>query len=120
LARAAYALGEFDPAWELSQAGVQNLYEPPHLFWLFYALSSTALLLAHRGEVEKALAVYSMVHKYDFVANSRWFADVYGSPIAALTAHLPPDVRATAWNHGQTLDLYTYTGELLQGFKRLE
>ena len=53
-------------------------------FMMLYILASAALLLAVRGEEEKALEVYTLVHSWKFVSNSIWFSDVYKKPLLSL------------------------------------
>ena len=77
------------------------------------ALPAVALLLADRGEVERAVEIYALVSRYPFVANSRWFEDVGGKQIGAVAATLPPEVVAAAQERGRARDLDTTVAELL-------
>jgi tetratricopeptide (TPR) repeat protein len=65
---------------------------------VLYALPATALLLAHEGDAERARQVYACAARYGFVANSRWFHDVFAVPLAAAIGSLSPtpDERAQA------------------------
>jgi tetratricopeptide (TPR) repeat protein len=80
---------------------------------LMYALSAVALLLADRGEVERAVEFYALASRYPFVANSRWFEDVFGRYIAAAAAALPPEVVAAAQERGRARDLWATVEEML-------
>jgi predicted ATPase/DNA-binding SARP family transcriptional activator len=80
---------------------------------LMYALPAVALLLADRGEVERAVEVYALASRYPFVANSRWFEDVAGKHIAAVAATLPPEAVAAAQERGRVRDLDATVAELL-------
>ena len=62
-----------------------------------------ALLLADRGEIFRALELYSLVTRQGYLAQSRWFADLYGRFIEAAD-NLPPEEQATARERGQALD----------------
>jgi tetratricopeptide (TPR) repeat protein len=53
-------------------------------FMMLYILASAALYLAVRGDIEKALEVYSLVNSWNFVSNSVWFSDVYKKPLLLL------------------------------------
>ena len=77
------------------------------------ALPATALLLADRGEAERAVELYALASRDPFVAHSRWFEDVAGVRIAAVAAALPPDVVAAAQERGRARDLWATARELL-------
>ena len=50
---------------------------------LYYALSIIAALFAESGEVERGVATYGLAReRFAFVANSQWFEDVIGRPLA--------------------------------------
>ena len=71
-----------------------------------------ALLLADRGEAERSVELYALASRYGYVANSRWFEDVFGRPIAAAAASLPPEVVAVAKERGRGRDLLATVNEL--------
>ena len=85
-------------------------------FTLFYALPTACLLLADRGEGERAVEVYALAARYGFMANSRWFEDVVGREMAALAASLPVEVAAAAQKRGREGDLVAAAAELLAEF----
>jgi hypothetical protein len=78
-----------------------------------FALPQAALLLADRGQTERAVELYALAARHPFVANSRWFEDVAGREIAALAESLPPDVVAAAQERGRGRDLWATVRELL-------
>jgi tetratricopeptide (TPR) repeat protein len=80
---------------------------------LLMALPAAALLLADRGQEERAVELYALASRYPFVANSRWFEDVAGKHIAAVAATLPPEVVAAARERGRARDLEAMVAELL-------
>jgi hypothetical protein len=80
---------------------------------LFDALPAIALLLADRGETERAVELYALASRYPYVANVQWFEDVAGKQIAAVAATLPPDVVAAAQERGRARDLEATVEELL-------
>jgi tetratricopeptide (TPR) repeat protein len=81
---------------------------------LMLALPALALLLADRGEVERAVELYALASRYRFVANSLWFEDIAGKHISAVAAALPPDVVAAAQERGRARDLDATVRELLE------
>jgi tetratricopeptide (TPR) repeat protein len=83
------------------------------IFPLVTALPAIALLLADRGEVERAVELYSLASRYPRVANSRWFEDIAGNHIAAVAATLPPKVVTAAQARGRARDLDATVTELL-------
>ena len=58
------------------------------LFWMFYALAAACLRLIQRGESYRAFEIYIMLSGYDFVANSKWFPDVFGLQIEKVAQKL--------------------------------
>ena len=84
-------------------------------FWrLLYGLSAIARFHAYHGETHRAVELYALALRYPHVANSRWFEDVAGKPIAAVAATLPPDVVAAAQERGRARDLWATAQELLE------
>jgi hypothetical protein len=74
------------------------------------------LLLANRGEGERAVELYALASRYPFVANSRYWEDVAGNHIATVAAHpegVPPEVVTAAEARGQARDLDATVAELL-------
>jgi predicted ATPase/DNA-binding SARP family transcriptional activator len=78
-----------------------------------FVLAGIALLLAERGEKERAVELYAVASRYPFVANSHWFEDVFGRWLAVIAAILPPEVVAAARERGQARDLWATAEELL-------
>ena len=81
-------------------------------------LADAALLVASAGEVgpaqrERAVEIYALASRYPFVANSRWFYDVFGRHIDAIAANLPPEVAEAARERGRARDLQATVKELL-------
>ena len=78
-----------------------------------FPISGIALLLGDAGEPERAVELYALASSYPFVANSRWFEDVFGQHIEAVAATLPPDVAEAARERGRARDLQATVKELL-------
>jgi predicted ATPase/DNA-binding SARP family transcriptional activator len=116
LARAEYALGDYDQAWEHTLLAVRLLLEFQHFFWMFYALATMALLLAHRGYEIRAVEVYSLIKRYNFVANSKWFEDVYGQHIENISKGLPAKKVEAARSRAQSMEVWDTTKRLLEEF----
>jgi predicted ATPase/predicted Ser/Thr protein kinase len=109
------ALGQPDQARRYVAEALQTWADIGAFFPLIYALPAAALLLADRGEHERAVEVYALASRYGFVANSRWFEDVAGRYIAAAAAAMPPEVVAAAQERGRVRDLGATVAELLVG-----
>ena len=66
-----------------------------------FPISGVAFLLADAGEHERAVELYALASRYPYVANSRWFEDVFGRHIDAVAATLPPEVAEAALERGR-------------------
>ncbi len=78
------------------------------------SLPLVALLLAERGEIERALELYAQAFAYLVSGfKYRWFEDMAGQQIAAAAAHLPPEVVAAAQERGRQRNLWERAEELL-------
>jgi serine/threonine protein kinase/predicted ATPase len=74
-------------------------------FPLLYAMPAAALLLAVKGQPERAVEIYTLASRYRFVSASRWFAEVAGKQIEAIAASLPPEAVKAAQERGQALNI---------------
>jgi tetratricopeptide (TPR) repeat protein len=81
-------------------------------FTLACATAGIALLLARRGEVERAVELYALASRDPLIAHSRWYEDVVGRRIAAAATALPPDIIAAAQDRGRARDLWATVEEL--------
>ena len=84
-----------------------------HYFWLLEAMAAAAAVLAQRSEAERAVEVYALLNRHDYVANSRWFGDVFGQVVEKAAANLPPDTVAAAKARGEASVLWQAARELL-------
>jgi predicted ATPase len=117
LACAALALGNVDPAWEHSLAAIKLLSKYRHIFWMFYALGSTALLYVHQGEELRAIEIYSLIRRYNFVANSQWFTDVFGRRINSYNQYLSKKQIEAAHVRVQSMDIWDMVNALVKSGK---
>ena len=85
LIRVEIANGNYQIAERLLIEGLEEAITAGFPFNMLYILASAALFLAVRGDTEKALEVYSLVHSWRFVSNSVWFSDVYKKPLLSLS-----------------------------------
>jgi hypothetical protein len=76
-------------------------------------LPSAALWLATERQLERAVEVYALAQRYPHIANSRAYQDVFGLPLAAAAASLPPEIVQAAQARGQAQDLEATVRELL-------
>ncbi len=111
-ARAELGLGNLDAAWEHALRAVR-LLSGQHYFWLLEAMAAAAAVLAERGEAERAVDIYALLNRHEFVANARWFSDVFGQVVEKAAANLPPDTVAAAQARGEASDLWQAAQELL-------
>jgi tetratricopeptide (TPR) repeat protein len=113
LGYAARGLGQVPQAEGHLSEALRTASEIRTTFPLVTALPAIALLLADRGDKERAVELYALASRYPRVANSRWFEDIAGKHIATVAATLPPKVVAEAEERGKAQDLETTVAELL-------
>jgi tetratricopeptide (TPR) repeat protein len=113
LAHAARGLGNGQQARDhfarAARAGVDRGALPS----LAYSLPVAALLLLDEGKTERALEAWESARCLPCVANSRWFEEVVGRPVAAAAEALPPDIAAAARERGKAGDPQATLGKLL-------
>ena len=114
LAVAQQALGQSIQAMRSLKQAHQFLLISHAFPSLIHLFPAAACLLAQQERVHTALGYYALASRYPLVANSSWFEDVYGRPIAAITATLSSEVVAAAQKRGQTRDLWQTAQELLE------
>jgi predicted ATPase len=113
LGSAARGLGELFEARQKLYEALRIGVRIRSFILLMLALPATALLLAEQDECERAVELYALASRYPAVANSRWYEDVAGKPIAAVGADLPQEVVIAARERGCVLDLWATATELL-------
>jgi predicted ATPase/DNA-binding SARP family transcriptional activator len=105
LAYADQALGRLDrAATHLGQA-LQMALQVDSFGGFVFTLGGIVLLLARRGQQERAVELHALASRYPAFSNSRWFADVVGRPLSTLAGTLPPDVVSAAEARGHARDL---------------
>jgi hypothetical protein len=81
------------------------------------ALPVAALLLLGEGNAERAIEVYELARTFPYVANSQWYEDVVGKPIAEAAGALPSEVVAAAKERGRSRDAWATVDELIAVFE---
>jgi tetratricopeptide (TPR) repeat protein len=113
LALAAREAGEADLARQSVVEALQIGVDLGAFMPVLYGLPAAALLLADEGAAERAVEVYACASRYGFVANSCWFEEIAGGPLAAATAHLPVEVAGAARARGEAQDWNSMAAALL-------
>ena len=113
---AARGLGKLDQARQHLYEALGASVDEAFMVQVF-PISGIALLLADAGEHERAVELYALASRYPYVANSRWFEDVFGRHIEAVAATLPAEVVATVRERGRALALQATVKELLGEFE---
>jgi len=114
LAHAERGLGQKAQARQDLLEGMRTAVEIGHFRSCLVSLPLMALLLADRGEVERAVELCALASRYPYVANSRWFEDVAGRHIASAASTLPPEVVEAAQERGRVRNLEATIAELLK------
>jgi DNA-binding SARP family transcriptional activator/predicted ATPase len=118
LALAAQGLGRRQQAWDSMLSQLAWARESGMQVPALFGVAGAALLLADRGEIRRAVEVYALASRHPFVANSRWFEDVVGNPLAALGATLPVAPPIAAGQRGAGRGLATTVGDLISELRR--
>lgn len=85
---------------------------------LWNALPLVALLLLDRGEIVRAVELYTLLLSFKEFAASRRQEDLVGRKIAAIVATLPPAVVAEAQARGQARELWATAQEFLNEIRQ--
>lgn len=113
LAYAHRALHERERAIQYMIRALEIAIETEPLNPMRFELPGMALLLADRGEIERAVELYAAAQQSPYIANSRWFEDVAGRHITERAASLPPVVVAAAQERGRARDFWATANALL-------
>lgn len=113
MGRAARSLGNLAEAQQFITEALQTTIKQQVFTWQLNTLSAAALLLADLGRQEQAVELYALATRYPYVANSRWFEDVFGQHIASAATTLLPNVITTAQERGKARNLEATLKELL-------
>lgn len=62
---------------------------------------------------QQTVEIYALLNRHEFVANARWFGDVFGQVVEKAAANLPPDTVAAAKARGEGVDLWQAARQLL-------
>jgi len=97
LSRAELGLEDRSNAWLHARLALQ-LYSEIRLysFFVYLTLADIALLLADRGETNMGLELYNLVTRQGYLAQSRWFADLFGKYFEEASARLSVEEQDSA------------------------
>ena len=88
---AARGLGQVEEAWHYFRLALQTAVDIHAIIPLLFGLPGMALLLADRGETERAAAVYAPLQAVPMIANSQLRADLAVKELAALVETVPAE-----------------------------
>jgi predicted ATPase len=121
LAWALAALGQAKLAQGETGEGLAQIHESLQIgkeigaaLGISQALGPCALWVGGQGDPARAVALYTLASQHPAMANSRWFDDVYGRSIAALSEQLAAEVVAAAQARGRSMDLWQTAAGLLE------
>jgi len=121
LSRAELALGERTNARRHARQALQLFNQMQmYTFFAYLTVAEIAVLLADHGQVLHALELYGMVLKQGFLAQSRWFADLFGKFLEEAACQVPMDAKLAAQTRGQGLDFNATTRWLLDEVTRCD
>jgi tetratricopeptide (TPR) repeat protein len=113
LAQAKLGLGDLEEGRRCVLAGLNWTRDRGSFPVLIEALPAAARLLLVQGEAERAVEIYALACTLPAVANSVWFDDVVGKPIAQAAGSLPAAVVAAAKERGRARDVKATLDELI-------
>jgi len=114
LSRTEYGLGDRSNAWRHARQALQ-LYREIRLytFFVYLTLADIAILLADSGEWLRAVELYNLVTQQGYLAQSRWFADLYTKEIDEAVSHLPMEEQASVKSNSKAMNLSGIIDNLL-------
>lgn len=110
IAYASYRLEGEQSAQVYLLEGLKLVRDADNMIACNFVMSALALLLAEIGCPEAALAVWAAIAEHPTMMNSIFHADVFGRPLAELTANLPDDARQAAQAVGRSRSPKTIAG----------
>ena len=114
LSRTEYGLGDRSSAWRHARQALQ-LYSEIGLytFFVYLTLADIAILLADAGERLRAVELYNLVTQQGYLAQSRWFTDLYAKEIEEAVSHLAEEEQAAVKSSSQAMNLSRLIDTLL-------
>ncbi|HMR63920.1 MAG TPA: BTAD domain-containing putative transcriptional regulator [Anaerolineae bacterium] len=116
LGYAAYRVAEAGHARQFLSDGLHTATQIRAFMPMMLALPALACLFIDQGKLEQAIEIYALAARSPFVANSQWFKDMAGQPVAAIS--LPPDVLIAAQERGKTAQLEAVSTALLSSLMK--
>jgi tetratricopeptide (TPR) repeat protein len=101
---AARGQGDLDRAEKLFFRALRTAAKVRSFLPAMPALLGAVLLLADRGEKERAIELYALLSRYPMITDLAWSADIVGRHMTAVAAALPPEVVAAAQERGRNRD----------------
>lgn len=116
LSRTEFALGDHTNAWMHAKLALQ-LYGEIQLysFFVYLTLANFALLLIDHGEIVQGLELYYFTTRQGYLAQSCWFADLFGKFFEDASASLSITEQESARQRGLGMD-FSAAIELVQKF----
>ena len=99
---AARGLGRVEEAWHYFRLALQTAVDIHAIVPLLFGLPGVALLLADKGEIERAAAVYAPLQAVPMIANSQLHHDLAGKELAERVKAVPSG-EADLWMLAKTL-----------------
>jgi transcriptional regulator with XRE-family HTH domain/tetratricopeptide (TPR) repeat protein len=106
LAYAFLALNQLSVAEQYLMQCMKDAVQIGSYLFAIQALPALALLETAQGKHERAIEIYSQSLKFPYVANSKWFRDVFGVQIDLLAEQLPTEVVSAARSRGRKMELW--------------
>jgi len=117
LSLAAFKIGNQEKAWELIQQALQYHHIGHTHYFTHFSLAAYACLLSLTGDPLSGIEIYSMLEQQNFVRSSRWFNDLYRTPIYASAFEKNRDEIKQAEAIGKEMDLWRTLEQIIQRTK---
>jgi tetratricopeptide (TPR) repeat protein len=109
-----YQMGDIPQTQHFIVKGLQIGLALPDKPAVSNALAVVSLLLAHQGDIERALELETLCRTAPDIARSVWQEDLFSRPVTAAAAHLSPAVVESARARGRKLDLWETAAHILE------
>ncbi len=109
----ARGMGKTEEAWHYFRLALQTAVDIQAIIPLLFSLPGIALLLADKGAIENAMAIYAPLLAMPIIANSQLRHDLAGAELAIMAQQLPSETQKTITQQGEGANIWAIAEMLL-------